>query len=426
MSNRNKAVSRQTRDAEQALVALARHADRRKWSAGQQIDFLFSCATIQELHAQVPADSPLALRYQHWVMNRNHTQRLRTRQALLELAAKRSGLLERPELVPILGVLTAHLLCRKRAVADWQPRTRNVYRQLESLVRHLYDDYGDVPGWVLEAWATGELHCAGVNLAELTIHLGCGRSLRSFPGLPQPLTKKLEHAMRQAPAGCTYIEALRYGQLACRGALEWIGPVLQTEWSRTVGPDDDFWLGVVDFFAAAPMVDPQQFGPVCDWIQQKRTVGINGEPPQPGFSLKGRTMESVLARTEQWHRGLAHMRRHAGELLSTTWNPLPVNDFTSGDDQRIRITQLRTYEELVDEGRALRHCVASYLYSCQQGRCGIFGFKLDGARTLTLEVLRNRTIVQVRGRYNRVMTEAERFWLTRWATEAQLSLSKHI
>ena len=426
MSNRHKAVSRQARDTEQALVALARHADRRKWSESQQIDFLFTCTTIQELHAQVDADSPLTLRYQHWVMGRPLTERRRTRQALLTLAAKRTALLDRPELVPALGVLTTHYLSRQRELTDWQPRTRNAFRQLESLVRHLFDGYGDVPGWVLEAWAGGELTCAGVNLAELTIHLGTGHSLRSFPGLPAPLTKKLEHEMRLAPAGCTFIEALRYAQLAARGALDWLGPVLQTFWSRTVGPDDAFWLGVVDFFAAAPMVDPRHFGPVCDWIQQKRTVGIGAEPPQPGFSLKGRSMASVLAQTEQWHRGLAHVRRHAGHVLATTWTPLPVSDFTSGDDQRALITQLRTYGELVEEGRSLRHCVASYLYSCQKGACGIFGLRLDGARTITLEVLRNRTIVQARGRYNREMTDAERFWVTRWAAEAQLTLSKHV
>ncbi|WP_167856706.1 PcfJ domain-containing protein [Hymenobacter aquaticus] len=411
------------RDTQQALVALARHADRRKWSAGQQIDFLFSCAGIQEL----PADDPIStLRYRHWVGNRTVLEKQRVRQTLLTLAAKRTALLDRPEMVPALGLIGKHYWSRQRELADWHPRTRNVYGQLASLVRHLFDAYGDVPGWVLEAWASGEMVCAGVQLAELTIHLGQGHSLRSFPGLPRALTKKQEHAMRQAPAGCTFIEALRYGQLAARGALSWLGPVLQTEWSRTVGPDDDFWLGVVDFFAAAPLVDPQHFGPVCDWIQQKRTVGIGDEPPQPGFSLKGRSMNSVLARTEQWHRQLARGPRHAGQLLSTTWSPLLVSDFASGEDQRVLIRQLRTYEELLDEGRALHHCVASYLHSCQRGRCGIFSLKMDGARSITLEVLGNRTVVQARGRYNRPMLAHERYWVARWATEAQLSLSKHI
>ncbi|UOQ52273.1 PcfJ domain-containing protein [Hymenobacter cellulosivorans] len=426
MSNRHKPVSRQVRDTQQALVALARHADRRKWSAGQQIEFLFSCATSKELYAQVEADSPLALRYRHWVKGRTVLEQRRTRQVLLTLADKRIALLNRPEVVPALGLIGKYYWSRQRELADWQPRTRNAYGQLESLVRHLFDGYGDVPGWVLEAWATGEMNCAGVNLAELTIHLGAGRSLRSFAGLPRTLTKKQEHEMRQAPAGCTFIEALRYGQLASRGALDWLGPVLQTEWSRTVGSDDDFWLGVVDFFAAASMVDPQHFGPVCDWIQQKRTVGIGDGPPQPGFSLKGRSMASVLLHTEQWHRLLARGPRHGGELLSTTWSPLLVSDFSSGEDQRVRITQLRTYEELVEEGRALHHCVASYLYSCQKGRCGIFSLKMDGARSITLEVLRNRTVVQARGRYNRSMLANERHWVTRWAAENQLSLSKHI
>ncbi|MCC2546571.1 PcfJ domain-containing protein [Hymenobacter sp. BT175] len=425
MSNRKKRFSQQSWETRQALAALARHADFYKQTAGQQIDLLFSCATMQELHRRIDPDSPLALRYQHWVMSVPVDNRPLAREALLALATRRTELLERPETLTAVGVLARLYGHRQAELTDWKPKSRNTFRQLVSLVRHLYDGYGDVPAWVLEAWVSGELISAGVDLAQLTIHLGQGQSLHSFPGLPVPLTRRLEHEMRQAPAGSSFVEALRYAQLSVRGALPWLRPVMQTAWGREIGPDDSFWLGVVDFFAATPMVDPRQFGPVCDWIHQKRTVGIGTEPPQPGFSLKGRSMESLLAQTERWHRGLAHNRRHGGELLSTSWTGLPVSNFVSGADQRVLITQLLTYEELVLEGRTLRHCVASYLNSCQKGRCGIFTVLIDGVRTLTLEVLPNRSIVQVRGRFNRDMTSTEQLWLTRWADQAQLSLSDY-
>ncbi|MCR5886575.1 PcfJ domain-containing protein [Hymenobacter sp. J193] len=426
MANRHKPPPRQAQAACHSLTALTRRVDWRKWSAARQIEFLFSFYTLAELQQQVEPRSPLLGRFEHWVLGRTLTERQVTRKVLLELAAKRTDLLQRPDTVAAVGGLTRYYLFRVRELDDWQPGSRNVFRQLDSLLRHLFDQYGDVPQWVLEPWSSGQFQHSGVDLRELTIHLGSGRALRSFASVPVPLTKRLEHEMRRAPGGCSFLEALRYGQLAARGALAWIGPVLESRLGREIGPDDEFWLRVADFFAASPMVDPRHFGPVCDWIHHKRTVGIEPEPPQPGFSLQGRTMAGMLAAVEQWHQKLSRMPRHAGHLLTATWVPLPIPDFVSGEDERVRISQLRTYSELVDEGRALRHCVASYLQSCQQGRCGIFSLKIEGARALTLEVLPNRQIVQVRGRYNRGLNEDERYWLKRWARDAQLTLAKYL
>lgn len=426
MPNRTQTLLRQAPATRQILAAQPGRVDWRKWPAARQIEFLFSFYTLAELQQRVEPRSPLLLRFEHWVLGRTLTERQVARRVLLALASKRPELLERPELVPAIGALSRFYLFRVRELADWQPPGRNAFRQLDSLLRHLFDQYGDVPQWVLEPWTSGAFEQNGVDLRELTIHLGSGRSLRSFAGLPVRLTKRLEHEMRQAPGGCSFLEALRFGQLAARGALAWIAPVLETRLGREIGPDDEFWLGVADFFAATPMVDPRHFGPVCDWIHHKRTVGIEPEPPQPGFSLKGRHMAGVLAAVEHWHQKLARLPRHAGQLLTSTWTPLPVADFLSGDDERVRISQLRTYAELVDEGRALRHCVASYLQSCQQGRCGIFSLKIEGVRALTLEVLPSRQIVQARGRYNRSLTEDERFWLKRWARDAQLTLAKYL
>ncbi|OUJ74272.1 PcfJ domain-containing protein [Hymenobacter crusticola] len=426
MSNRNKPISREATETQQAVAALARRNDWRKWSASRQLEYLCACTSaLTELAQQLGPDYALARLYHACTYNQPIAERKRRERVLLDLAAKRAAVLQRPEMCVAVAALVEHHPWRRRELADWMPKSKNAYRQLESLIRHLFDGYGDLPGWVINAWLSERMWDGGVNIADLTIHLGRGNALRSFRGLPVSLTKRLEHEMRQAPAGCTFIEALRYAQLAARDALEWLGLVLETRFGREIGPDDAFWLGVVDFFAAAPMVDPRQFGPVCDWIRQKRSVGIGLEPPQPGFSLKGRTMASVIAQMEQWHRSLGRVRRHGGHERAATWPTLPVSDFVSGADQQVTITQLRTYGELVEEGQMLHHCVASYLASCQRGKCGIFSLKVNGARALTLEVLWNRTIVQIRGRYNRRMALDECFWVSRWATEAQLQVSKH-
>ncbi|HEX8328421.1 MAG TPA: hypothetical protein VF629_12840 [Hymenobacter sp.] len=44
---------------------------------------------------------------------------------------------------------------------------------------------------------------------------------------------------------------------------------------------------------------------------------------------------------------------------------------------------------------------------------------------MTIEVTANRTVVQVRGKYNRWMTQQEYACITQWLSEARLVLSKH-
>lgn len=429
MANRNKPLSAQALSAERAVAALARHLNWQKWAPAQQIEYLFAPNAASKLAGGVGPHSALAQLHLHCVASRTVAERAHARAFLLAVAGRRTELLRRPDLAPALGTIGVNYHHRLRELADWTPKTKNAHAQLESLVRHLFDQYGDVPAWAIGAWTATRTANLGLNLMELTRHLGRGRSLRSFAGWPVPLTKRLEHEMRQAPAACTVLEALRYAQLAARGALDWFGVVLESRLGRgAVGPDDEFWLGVVDFFRAAPLVDPRQFSPVCDWIHQKRSLGIGPEPSQPGFSLKGRTMASVLVQTAAWHRRLAQLRQHAGNTLplNTAWAGLPVPDYAGGEENRVRITQLTTFGQLVEEGRTLQHCVASYVESCRRGRCGIFALTLDGRPAITLEVTPDRVVVQARGRHNRGMAADERHWVNRWLSEARLVLSKYV
>ncbi|MCB2408809.1 PcfJ domain-containing protein [Hymenobacter lucidus] len=431
MSNRLKPLPHAAWQAQQARIVLsaAKRLDWRRWPLPRQVDYLFSLyGPLPVINAHLGENSALAPFYRRCIHEQKDAQRDQCAGLLRGLAAKRTELLWRPELAPALAAVARLLPRRCRELASWQPRSRNPFRQLESLVRHLFDQYGDVPAWVISSWTAGRLH-DGLNVAELTVHLGRGEALRTFTGLPVGFSRKTEHHLRLAPAGYTFLQALRYAQLAARDQLAWLGPVLDSRLGRQLSRDDEFWLRVVDFFAATPMADPWQLGPVCDWIHQKRAVGIDGEPAQPGFSLKGRSMSSVLTQTAQWHRQLAqapHRVPEASLTLETTWGALPVPDFAGGSKCPVRITQLRTYGHLIDEGRALRHCVASYLESCRRGRSAIFSLTLGGTRAVTLEVQANRTVVQARGLFNRRPNDEEGAWIQRWATDNRLLVPKHL
>ncbi|WP_426491585.1 PcfJ domain-containing protein [Hymenobacter sp. 102] len=425
MANRNKPLSVEAQTARRAAAVLANRPAGHKWSIARQIDFICTCRSVAEVHARLEPDTVAARLYGHCLHGRTAAEQAISREALRALAQSRTHILTRPELVPAVAAITRLYPRRCREVAAWHPHRRNAFRQLYSLVRHLFDVFYDVPGWVVEAWATGQLTQHEVDMAQLTVHLGSGQALRSFPNLPVPLSRRLEHEMRQAPYEYTLVQAVRYAQLAATDALHLLPPVLGTRLGREITPQDAAWLQVVAFFQSAPLPAGAQLGRVCEWIEAVRTVGINGQPPHPGFSLKGRRPAAVLAQAWQWYRRTQRAREYWGYNvgLATTWEGLPFAGYIAPGPHRVHIIQLLNYAALVEEGSLQKHCVSSYVYYCLRGHCGIFSLRINGVRALTMEVEPNRQIVQVRGRDNRSPTEPELHWLRCWMAEAGLSLS---
>ena len=70
------------------------------------------------------------------------------------------------------------------------------------------------------------------------------------------------------------------------------------------------------------------------------------------------------------------------------------------------VQELLSNKELVSEGRAMRHCVASYAKNCRKGKTAIWSLQaVDEEETrqpvMTIAVdVRRKNITQVRGKYN--------------------------
>jgi hypothetical protein len=242
------------------------------------------------------------------------------------------------------------------------------------------------------------------------------------------LTKKETHRF----LGVTHTESFRAAlwftlaasQTAEEGVAHRISVSRLAEQSHT----DPFWREALRFFCANP-VPIARMNDIIDFLRQERAHNAN-------YSLKGRTLASVTAQVEQWHRAINGARR----MGNAKWEGADVADAIYHDqliskDRRAdwRFSQIKTSQALAEEGTAMHHCVYAYQQLCISGAVSIWSLKQRPAtgnqaaswsRALTIEMDNaRRRLVQLRGYANRLMNADERRIVSRWASDNGLSVS---
>ncbi len=325
-----------------------------------------------------------------------------------------------------------------REIDSWSAGTHNPRRQFGSLVRHLFARY-EMPGFFDSAWLG---NCRDMKKwQQWFISVGQGTALRQIASCEIEITKRVQHHTMLAPSDLDVGQAIRWGQVIALGGSERLARAMVGSQIDRPNQDEAFWTSVVQFLCANPMLDPAQVGPMIDYLYNRRFlrqpdrivdgVRICGEIPEPNLSMKGRTVDSILRQIQAWHRQLARVPRRE----VNHWQPcgVPELERREGTDSNFRIwriVELLSTQELVEEGRALHHCVASYEWSCLKQQCAIFSLRLhdrNGNQPLvTLEVIpKSRMVVQARGKYNRKITALETRVIRGWTTEAGLQIAGH-
>lgn len=88
----------------------------------------------------------------------------------------------------------------------------------------------------------------------------------------------------------------------------------------------------------------------------------------------------------EWHEMI--QLRERGERSHLQWEPLAAA-WPSDPSRGLIFRELVDGGALFDEGKALHHCVSSYAETCVQGTCRILSLERDGARSGTLELVRD-------------------------------------
>ncbi|NYF78556.1 PcfJ domain-containing protein [Granulicella arctica] len=336
-----------------------------------------------------------------------------------------------------LGVDALVNLCRFRGahirpVIDWVGTASSWRPAVSSLAHHLICDY-NVPVFLASCWYETDA-VADKKRGWFVAH-SRGASFRSLD-LPVVMTRKMEHIFLASQDHLPIEHAIRRAELLALGApTEIVEAVMSTRLATDLR-HSEFWRTVWMFLVAnAGDVDPMQIGPMIDYIQEVRNDRTQDGvmefgSSQPAFSMKGRTVQSMLRLMREWHRSLG-VGSVSFSWVRSPFEPLFFEE-PSGDgldiSRRWQMMELINSAQLRREGAALHHCVASYADRCYRGNSSIWSLRFWQAdkihHVLTVEVdPRRRVVVQARGNANRAASGKPLRLLQDWAVQERLRMT---
>jgi hypothetical protein len=287
-----------------------------------------------------------------------------------------------------------------RELEDWPGATGHPLRVVHSLAGHLFGHY-PTPRFLASLWFGGSTQVLERRRLWFIAHAR-GRSLRSLD-LPIALTRRMEHCFLGTPDHLAFEPALRRAEvLGLGGTPELADAILATRLADRFD-DGARWRAAISWLVGCgDAVELAQVGPVVDYLAAHLHA----------ISLRGRTFASVLRLVDQWHAQLRRTRRRV--LVWPRSGPRELFEIepARGDGPPVEwtIVELLDSVALLREGRAMRHCVASYDRACVTRTTAIWSLRRrrlggegeDRPRSiLTIEVRpATGTIVQVRGPAN--------------------------
>jgi len=324
-----------------------------------------------------------------------------------------------------------------RPVEQWRGCETRWQGAIASLAQHLVGTYR-VPVFLAAAWYATDEAYAETKRRWFVAH-AAGARFRSLD-VPIRMTRKMEEIFLQSHDHLAIEYALRRAELLGLGVPH---ALTQAVLATRVAADlrhGEFWRTVWLFLVAnARACEPSHVGPIVDFLQAVRCDRVAmetpqgtvmREPPQPDFSMKGRTLRSILRLMQNWHHGLGivsgGLRWEASRL-----RPMMVEEPSEdpcAPPVTWQLTELTDGAQLRAEGTALRHCVGSYADRCWRGTSQIWSLRRRrGERVkhiLTVEVdLKKRAVTQARGWRNRPASARALRLLQAWSARENLRLN---
>ncbi len=258
--------------------------------------------------------------------------------------------------------------------------------------------------------------------------------------LPLLMTRKMEHVLLHGPHHLDVTASLRRAEvLGLGGSPELATAILATQLGRSFAREE-LWRPILELMCRhEAQLDLVDLPPLVEYVaSHDATVeihtphGVERRPLRDRTSMGGVTLPTLVAEAKRWHRSPARRPDHRRLF----WTPSKWRGFTFEVDVgclpprtiRWEIVEIVDSYSLVEEGYAMRNCVATYAHKCKRGAATIWSLRRHGEgdqprSLLTIEVdPRRGAVVQVKGPRNRAGTPRALELLRAWATREQLEL----
>lgn len=363
----------------------------------------------------------------------------RNPQALMRILLNLSerGFVENFYVLRSIESVANHYKDRLRDIETWSVKKQNPARIASLLLRHLFEKF-DVPLFLDSVfWKGGTLY------QRWFLHIGRGGSLRTAPGLPIEVTKRIAHFFGLAPSHYSVPEALRWGQIHSLGGDRRLAEAVRGTRLVRIFRDDAFWVNVLRFLHSNfSELNQRDINRLIEYIYEIRCVprkiliAGGGErqvaPPQPGFQLKGKSLKTLLADAVAWEQFPEDRVVGFEWQSSKRISPFQYQTAAGG---LFSIRELLSSSELLSEGNTMDHCVGDFQYAhaCFSGESSIFSLGYEEGTgsgresLLTIEVdVEENNIKEMRGYGNRLPTDEEIGIVRIWAMLNRITDTDHL
>lgn len=309
-----------------------------------------------------------------------------------------------------------------RPLEGWKPKLKSDYERFKELVTYLFALY-PFPAVLNHLF----FHQEDFFFVKDFIYLAQGGSMRNI-NTTIPLTHKMRIEFIKSPDGFRIHEAFRYAQVRGLGGDELLAHRMAYSWlGRNTKRDEVLWETFIRIVIAGGMFNQDKLDELIDYIRHQRNEN-------QGYSLKGRTLQSLIRQSDPWHNGGLKVQQLKGIIAwkSALFEPFELRQGKAENEILYQMVELLSNKELIAEGTTMHHCVGSYSYYCAKGQTRIvslrkyqFGIEID--RMATIEVdLRAKQIVQAKCRYNKPISGKALSLLHSWANLNGLLIGKYL
>jgi hypothetical protein len=317
-----------------------------------------------------------------------------------------------------------------RKVENWRFDASSPRPALAQLARHLLVKW-EMPAfmdtvWLNDGWVWKEFQ-------DWYQHIGLGGSPRDDKA-PVQMSKQQVEFFAEIPAAWSlpehiwrvraYLEARGLGAGQEHAVLIACSRLGDSRLSVQNTERRPFWLSVMCFAIRHPEFPQRQIDPLVSYLEAQK---FGARAPMPGLTMKGRSPNMLLREMVVWQESVSRGLDLSGVFRPSGRGGLQLD----GPDGAWDISELLSSREVLEEGIAMRHCVANYIPYCATGRTSMWSLKrMDrtgkAQRKLTVEVDTSGVIAQARGLANRWPTAEEMTVLETWARAEALTIAKTI